>query len=211
MLQAEEQPFGNAEVSRQPQIGEAVHIGAFGNDVGQSRGVDSGALATSATFSAPPMPNSSRRNSPGCTGGNGSASMIILDAHIFRRSIGPAEWCTPLVVDANAICASAAALQGLEPVAGRVAQIVERFGFAEEDQLALCGSGDVWWEAADAQAGEQGFGVLVGKAANQALYSELPLSGPIGQDSTSNRGVATSGMPVAQDYSAADCNARGVI
>src|SRR5665648_862578 len=75
--------------------------------------------------------NSSRSSSPGVTGL--SFCMVILlvivhDLDVFGTGCRPAEADAVLVVDADAVLAGAGALERLEPVAGRDAQVVEASG-----------------------------------------------------------------------------------
>jgi hypothetical protein len=46
--------------------------------------------------------------------------MIVHDFHLLRVGTAPDEANPPLVVDANAVLAVTAALEGFQPVAGRV-------------------------------------------------------------------------------------------
>src|ERR1700693_6511149 len=80
------------------------------------------------------MPISSRnsclRISPGCGlrswGISCSCSVIVDDLDVFGFAFDPAEANSPLVVDPDAHLAGAAALQGFEPVARRIAQVIDR-------------------------------------------------------------------------------------
>jgi hypothetical protein len=52
-------------------------------------------------------------------------SVIIDDLHIFRARIRPSKANTPLLVDPDAVLASAVALEGLEAVARRNLEVID--------------------------------------------------------------------------------------
>jgi hypothetical protein len=52
--------------------------------------------------------------------------MIVRDLDIVGVALGPSEADTPLIVDSNAHLPCAVSFQSLEPITGRVAQILNR-------------------------------------------------------------------------------------
>jgi hypothetical protein len=77
------------------------------------------------------MPRGSRKSwrstSPGWVGGKSAmaslrSSVVIDDLHVERVAVPPDEAEPPLVVDADAVLASAIAAERFEPVAGRGAK-----------------------------------------------------------------------------------------
>ena len=70
---------------------------------------------------------------------HGSGSMVIHDLHVAGVPVLPAEADTPLVIDANAVLAGAAALEGFQPVRGWNAQVSESAGVVEHTEFAAGG------------------------------------------------------------------------
>src|SRR4051794_32675197 len=58
----------------------------------------------------------------------GSSCVIVHDLAAPGRSLAPFEAYPPLIVDANAVLSTPAAVQSFEPIAGRHPQIVKLFG-----------------------------------------------------------------------------------
>lgn len=89
--------------------------------------------------------------------------MVVGDFDIIRVSVLPDETYTPLVINGNGMLPGAVVLERMEPVAGRVAQIVKRTDAVEHPQPIECAVLDVGRQFAAAQAGPDAFGFGVGE------------------------------------------------
>ena len=69
--------------------------------------------------------------------------MIVHNLHIFNATFCPTEAHPELVIDANAVLASPVALERLQPITRRNAQIFKSAGDLELAQLAACHGFDV--------------------------------------------------------------------
>jgi hypothetical protein len=88
----------------------------------------------------------------------GNRLLVVIDNFNIRRTGGtfwPFEANTPLVVDADAVLAFPAALQGLEPVSGQNGKVAERQGRFEPVQLQAGGAFDAR-EGFDTFSGREG-------------------------------------------------------
>jgi len=74
--------------------------------------------------------------------------MVVGDYDIVNVFVVPAEAEPPLLIDADAELAGAAAFEGFETVAGWVAQVGEGAGLVEHVELAPGGGLDVGRELA---------------------------------------------------------------
>ena len=70
-------------------------------------------------------------------------SVIVHDFHIGYAPLGPDKTDAPLVIDANAVLSLAVACQGLQPVARRTAQEVQRHCGIQLRKLSLSDALDV--------------------------------------------------------------------
>src|SRR5699024_1708955 len=95
-------------------------------------------IETASLFCVMPKPSmkSSMRTSPGWIGS--ILSVVVNDLHLLRSGVGPREADPPLVVDPDAVLSGAIALEGLEPVSRRDAEVFERLRGPHLTQLAQC-------------------------------------------------------------------------
>src|SRR5690554_4670175 len=116
------------------------------------------------------MPNpwmkSSMSTSPGWIGA--SLSVVVNDLHLLRSGVGPHEADPPLVVDPDAVLPGPIALQRLEPVPGRDAEIVKRLRGPDLTQLAQRHPLDTRIHRGHALAAPQTFGVLVAERSDHS-------------------------------------------
>jgi hypothetical protein len=87
---------------------------------------------------------SSRRISPGCTGGSRRAflgmvppSVVVHDLDVLRFAVLPHEADPILVIDPDAVLPPPITAKGLEVIARKRAQVVESLGRVQLRQLAL--------------------------------------------------------------------------
>ena len=80
--------------------------------------------------------------------------MIVHDRDIVRVAVLPTKADTPLIVDPNAVLASAIALAFFEAIAGRNAEIVELFRGVYGHELAQHGPLEVGRKPSDGLASE---------------------------------------------------------
>ena len=90
--------------------------------------------------------------------------MIVHDRDIVRVAVLPPKADAPLIVDANAVLASAIALELFESIAGRNAEIFELFRRVDGHKLAQHGPLEVGREPSDGLASEQTLRIPVGEA-----------------------------------------------
>src|SRR5688572_22415530 len=96
-----------------------------------------------------------------------SASSVIVDQlHIVGVTIDPSEADPPLVVHANTVLAGPFALQFLETVPRRSAEIIQPLGGVNRDEFAEHRSMEARREAPDRLATEQPLGVPIGEASD---------------------------------------------
>ncbi len=62
--------------------------------------------------------------------------MVVDDLNVVRVAAAPSETDPPLVVDSDAVLPAPVALERLQPVARRYAQVVQALGGVELNQLA---------------------------------------------------------------------------
>jgi hypothetical protein len=62
--------------------------------------------------------------------------MIIDDFNLLGSPVAPHKTNPPLVVDANRVLTLTVTLEGLQPIAGWLPQIIQRAGAIEEQELA---------------------------------------------------------------------------
>ena len=72
--------------------------------------------------------------------------MVVHNLYVVRVFAGPAEADAPLVVDANAVLATAPAFESFQAVAGREAHDVEQVSGIELEELTAGGALDVGWQ-----------------------------------------------------------------
>jgi hypothetical protein len=84
-----------------------------------------------------------------CFGHIPSPLVIVNDFHIFGPGRSPSEADSPLFIDSDAVLPIAIALQRLEPIAGRAAQVSQIVGGIQYEQLAVCGSLQFWRKLLD--------------------------------------------------------------
>ena len=97
--------------------------------------------------------------------------MIINNLNLEGIAVSPPKADPPLVIDANAVLASAIALELLQAVAGRDAEIVELLGGIHQSQLAEHDAVKLGGEAPDAFAPEQPLGIAIGEAGDHYANS----------------------------------------
>ncbi len=93
---------------------------------------------------------SSRRISPGCTGGSRRAflgmippSVVVHDLDVLCFTVLPHEADPILVIDPDAVLPPPITAKGLEVIARKRAQVVESLGGVQLRQLALSDPGNV--------------------------------------------------------------------
>lgn len=99
--------------------------------------------------------------------------MAIYDLDLVGVFAFPAKAEAPLVVDANAVLAAAAAFQGLQAIAGREAHDVESVGGIELEELSSGGALDIRRKVTRGGAGKEFFGLGVGEASDHELKCRL--------------------------------------
>lgn len=67
---------------------------------------------------------------------NATSSVVVDYLDVFGASLGPGEADPPLVIDPDAVLASAVALQRFQPVARRHAEIVESHSSIQNRQFS---------------------------------------------------------------------------
>jgi hypothetical protein len=91
--------------------------------------------------------------------------MVINDLDVVDISLSPGEASPPLVIDPATMLPLAVAFQGLEPVAWRDLQVLERFGAMEIQELPPRDSLKAP-KLRDLQVSKQGFSVPGSKGAD---------------------------------------------
>jgi hypothetical protein len=91
--------------------------------------------------------------------------MVINDLDVVDISLSPGEANPPLVIDPDTMLPLAVAFQGLEPVAWRDLQVLERFGAMEIQELPPRDSLKAP-KPRDLQVSKQGFSVPGSKGAD---------------------------------------------
>ena len=94
--------------------------------------------------------------------------MVIDDLDVVRIGILPSEADPPLIVDADAVPADAIAFQFLKAVPRRHAEVVERLGGIDGDQLPQHDPPELRWIPPHRLAAEQARGILIAKALDHA-------------------------------------------
>jgi hypothetical protein len=97
-------------------------------------------------------------------------SMVIYDFDIVRLTIDPAKTNAPLIVDPDRMLPGSTATQGLQPVAGRNAEIVQSGGSVKQQKLAADDTFDRR-KAADRPVVEEQFGIALREGSNHRLAS----------------------------------------
>ena len=69
--------------------------------------------------------------------------MVVHNFYVFRAGICPAKADSELIVDPNAVLASAIPDQGFQSIARRHAQVLKAFGDLQLAQFPACGSFNV--------------------------------------------------------------------
>jgi hypothetical protein len=90
--------------------------------------------------------------------------VIVHDLNVVGVAVPPAEANAPLIVDANAMVASAIAFELFEPIVRWHAEILELLGGVDEAQLAEHDPVKLGREPAHGFALEQTFGVAIAEA-----------------------------------------------
>ena len=90
--------------------------------------------------------------------------MVVNDLNLVRRTVRPAKANPPLIVDADTVLAGAIALELLEPIAGRHAEVIERLGGVQSNQLPEHRAPKVGWISADRLPVEEAGGIPVAEA-----------------------------------------------
>ena len=94
--------------------------------------------------------------------------MVVHNLDLMRAVVAPDEDQAPLPVDPDGVLAGAVAAQGLQPVAGRDAQVVQPLRRIQHRQLATRGLGQVPRHAARQAALEDERGRFVAEAPDHA-------------------------------------------
>src|SRR4051794_9869780 len=100
-----------------------------------------------------------------------SSSVIVRDLHIPRRCLAPFKAYPPLIVDADAVLSTPAAMQGFEPIARRHSQIVELLSRVDRQELGSCTTLNLVRQGFDRIAGKQRCRALVGEALDHSMCS----------------------------------------
>lgn len=87
--------------------------------------------------------------------------MVVNDLHLLWSSFGPHEADTPLVIDPDAVLPGSVALQRLEPVSRRNAEIVKHLRGSHLTKLPQCNRMNPRIDRPHAFASPQSLGVLV--------------------------------------------------
>ena len=91
--------------------------------------------------------------------------MVIHNFHVQRVFALPAEANSPLVIDADAVLASAVVFQGFQVVAVRRAQVIQTPRLMQQQQFSSCRSLNLVRQAPRRFIVEQPLGFLAGEAA----------------------------------------------
>ena len=90
---------------------------------------------------------------------------MVVDNFAFVGVLpGPAKADAPLIVDADAVLASANSLEGFQAVAERQAHDVESVGGIELEEFSPGGALNVGWKVTRCGAGKEPSGLGVGEA-----------------------------------------------
>ena len=92
--------------------------------------------------------------------------MVTYDLYRVGVFAFPPKAEAPLVVDANAVLAAAAAFQGFQAIAGREAHDVQSVGGIELEELSSGGALDIRRKVTRSGAGKESFGFRVRKASD---------------------------------------------
>ena len=99
--------------------------------------------------------------------------MVVNNFDAFGSAVAPDEANSPLIIDANAVLASAISFETLKTIARWGRQIHELFRLMDLAQLALCHSLDVSTQPTGEPAVEQCFSIAIGEGADRAgLYMQ---------------------------------------
>ena len=90
--------------------------------------------------------------------------MVVNDLNLVRRTARPAKAEPPLIVNADTVLTGAIAFELLKPVAGRHAQIIERLGGVQGNQLPEHSAPKVGWISADRLPVKEAGGIPVAEA-----------------------------------------------
>ena len=99
--------------------------------------------------------------------------MIVNDFHVMGISLAPDETNAPLVVDANAVPSGAIALEHLQPIAWRHAQIEKLNGGIQHVEFSLGRTLNIGAESLDPLAMKQRFRQIVSEACNHLPYNNV--------------------------------------
>jgi hypothetical protein len=90
-------------------------------------------------------------------------SVIVNDLNLVGVALSPPETHAPLIVDPNAMLASPIAVQPLQSVAWRDAEIAEALGGVQRHELPQHDALEVSRKSSHALAREEALGIAVGK------------------------------------------------
>lgn len=90
--------------------------------------------------------------------------MIVNDLNLVRVTVVPTKADAPLIVHANTVLAGPIALEFLEPIAGRDAEIIQNLRCVYGDEFAEHGPQELSGKSTYRLALEEGFGVSIGEA-----------------------------------------------
>src|SRR5699024_8734132 len=126
-------------------------------------------IETASLFCVMPKPSmkSFMRTSPAWIGS--ILSVVVNDLHLLRSDVRPHEPDTRLVVDPDAVLSVPIALEGLEPVSGRDAEVFERLRGPHLTQRAQCNPLDPRIDRSHAFTTPQPFGLLVAERSDHGV------------------------------------------
>ena len=138
-LEVEPEALGGAEVPREPKSGVSGDAALAEDDLVDTPCWNTNVLRQAVlaeTVGLEELGQEDFARVDGCELCHGGHLRVVVD-DLDVEGIGgaPDEADAPLIVDADAVLASAIALEGLEPVAGRNAQVGEGVGRIEDDEF----------------------------------------------------------------------------
>jgi hypothetical protein len=97
--------------------------------------------------------------------------MVINYLDLVGVAVAPLKADSPLIVDADAVLASAVACQFFQPIAWGDTKIIQYLGCIHQQQFPQCDSLQWTCELLDGEAMEKGFGLLIAETTNHGARS----------------------------------------
>lgn len=171
-LKVEPEALGGAEVPRQPKSGVSGDAALAEDDLvdtpgGNTNVLGQAVLAESVGFQE--LGQEDLAGMDGCELCHGGHLRVVVD-DLDVEGIGgtPDEADAPLIVDADAVLASTIALERLEAIAGRNAQVGEGVGRIEDDEFPKRDALKAGGQTTRAATLKERFRVRVAEGANHA-------------------------------------------